>query len=365
MRVRVAVREYRVSGIGADAVVVVVEQLPLEIHRNFALLRELDDQTQRTSLPSIHASRASYPNHASIPIPLPLGQTGQLLELIRKYVARRLPSPVPAALDRALPVAGTYAPAATSNGGFPSAERHSVGVESARLPPPPPPVAAATSNGIPPHGTFQGYHNHHHHQPQSYAGMSNQGTPFQPPATIPGARDPSTAYQPAGMPLARDPSTAYQPPGMPPQRDVSYQPPTRDPTHDPAMHAPPPPPHGSYPLPPITTPATPYTATPQPYAPNPSFQHLPPPPPLSSSSSTFAPGPSTSAERLTGLRARHEDMYAHHLVPAMASRQLLPEIGKLARDMLRSADEKVGIAIGTYNTVRSCSLAVVLVCLRG
>lgn len=242
-----------------------------------------------------------------------------------------------------MPVAGTYAPApTTSNGGFPPAERHSVGVESARLPPPPQQQQpAATTNGIPPHGTFQGYH--HHHQPPSYAGMSNQGTPFQPPATIPGARDPSAAYQPAGIHPARDPSAAYQPPGMPQQRDVSYQPPTRDPTHDPAMHAPP---HGSYPLPPIATPATPYTATPQPYAPNPSFQHLPPPPPTS-----FPPGPSTSAERLTGLKARHEDMYAHHLVPAMASRQLLPEIGKLARDMLRSADEKVGIAIGTYNTV--------------
>ena len=28
----------------------VVEQLPLELHRNFALLRELDEQTQRKSL---------------------------------------------------------------------------------------------------------------------------------------------------------------------------------------------------------------------------------------------------------------------------------------------------------------------------
>ena len=29
------------------ATVKVVEQLPLELHRNFALLRELDEQTQR------------------------------------------------------------------------------------------------------------------------------------------------------------------------------------------------------------------------------------------------------------------------------------------------------------------------------
>lgn len=61
----------------------------------------------------------------------------------------------------------------------------------------------------------------------------------------------------------------------------------------------------------------------------------------------------TSVERVESLKARQAEMYAHRLVPAMASRDLLPEIGKLARDMLRSADEKVGIAIGTYNTVRT------------
>lgn len=59
----------------------------------------------------------------------------------------------------------------------------------------------------------------------------------------------------------------------------------------------------------------------------------------------------TSTQRIDTLKARQAEMYAHRLVPAMASRDLLPEIGKLARDMLRSADEKVGIAIGTYNTV--------------
>lgn len=45
----------------------VVEQLPLELARNLALLKELDEQTQR--------------------------QTGTLLELIRKYVSARLKSP--------------------------------------------------------------------------------------------------------------------------------------------------------------------------------------------------------------------------------------------------------------------------------
>jgi hypothetical protein len=59
----------------------------------------------------------------------------------------------------------------------------------------------------------------------------------------------------------------------------------------------------------------------------------------------------TSTQRIDALKARQAEMYAHRLVPAMASRDLLPGIGKLARDMLRSADEKVGIAIGTYNTV--------------
>lgn len=59
----------------------------------------------------------------------------------------------------------------------------------------------------------------------------------------------------------------------------------------------------------------------------------------------------TSTQRIDSLKARQAEMYAHRLVPAMASRDLLPGIGKLARDMLRSADEKVGIAIGTYNTV--------------
>jgi hypothetical protein len=61
--------------------------------------------------------------------------------------------------------------------------------------------------------------------------------------------------------------------------------------------------------------------------------------------------PPTSTHRIETLKARQAEIYAHRLVPAMASRDLLPEIGKLARDMLRSADEKVGIAIGTYNTV--------------
>lgn len=90
--------------------------------------------------------------------------------------------------------------------------------------------------------------------------------------------------------------------------------------------------------------------------PTPPLAHAPP---HDTPSAHPAPPAPPSTHRIAALKSRHAEIYAHRLVPAMASRDLLPSIGKLARDMLRSADEKVGIAIGTYNTVRPLCLCTV------
>lgn len=59
----------------------VIEQLPLELHRNFALLRELDDQTQQ--------------------------HTAKLLETIRQYVESRLNPPSSKDVEQRAPGVGT------------------------------------------------------------------------------------------------------------------------------------------------------------------------------------------------------------------------------------------------------------------
>jgi hypothetical protein len=183
------------------------------------------------------------------------GQTGQLLELIRKYVAQRLPSPVPRALQEALSVKvlskdGVKAPASVIDGQTTNGE--GTGTE-------PPRLMEGPSIG------------------SRLQEFLNQGSTDKPVE--------STANQ-----TTSDLSRLMN--GLPESNGY---------------------PHHSAPQ---------------------------------------QPG----GQRIDTLKTRQAEMYAHNLVPAMASRALLPEIGKLARDMLRSADEKVGIAIGTYNTVRSAGL---------
>lgn len=184
------------------------------------------------------------------------GQTGQLLELIRKYVAQRLPSPVPRALQEALSVKvlskdGSKAPAAASaNDG-----QTTNGAEGSE----PPKLMEGPSIGA------------------RLQDFLNQG---------PGGDKPVESTTNA---TTSDLSRLMN--GLPESNGY--------------------PPHHSYPA-------------------------------------QQQPG---GGQRVDTLKTRQAEMYAHNLVPAMASRALLPEIGKLARDMLRSADEKVGIAIGTYNTV--------------
>jgi len=63
----------------------VVEQLPLELHRNFALLRELDEQTQRKLVRMSLACPSFVLQSYALS-----GQTGRLLDLIRQYAKARL-----------------------------------------------------------------------------------------------------------------------------------------------------------------------------------------------------------------------------------------------------------------------------------
>ncbi|KAJ9125115.1 hypothetical protein QFC22_000068 [Naganishia vaughanmartiniae] len=317
---------------------VVVEQLPLEIHRNFALLRELDDQTQR--------------------------QTGQLLEIIRKYVAQRLPLPVPERLQDPLPIlqSDTATPNTVT---APCQEGEAVAQDE----------HTSTGNGGPaPQANAQPMDADAMHQdPRAEDEKSGEASTIQTPDVNlhqtqkgPGSEEKSETLKSQPVREVEQASLSGDQHGT--EGDCREAPLDRKESPEASMDA------GTVmgdaasatSIPVLASgdvpPAIPDSTTNGTHAKpngidNHSTESVPPTATVDQQPTSIdanpppTPPPTNGTHQMQLLKTRHAQMYAHDLVPAMASRALLPEIGKLAREMLRSADEKVGIAMGTYNTV--------------
>ncbi|KAJ9104776.1 hypothetical protein QFC19_003917 [Naganishia cerealis] len=322
----------------------VVEQLPLEIHRNFALLRELDDQTQREpsrSLPDLpRASRRCQ----SV-----------------THLEPRLPSPVPEELQQPLPVLPSDATASTP---LPAeGEGKAQGGKEEMQPPLGNAEAGQTVEAAANAEMAEGL------SPLSTDG-NGQAAGIQEADQAEREGKPEISKVQLGTRTGEDADSVVAPNQHSSSRDYAEGPQdeadkgiVREETEvavgEVAVDG-----HGPA-TPPATSTVDDSIAKPEVTMSEDSRQpngitsdtiEAVPPSASVDQQANFdglnpPPSPANGSQQVQLLKTRQTNMYASNLVPAMASRTLLPAIGKLAREMLRSADEKVGIAMGTYNTV--------------